>query len=198
MQNFQRFLNNMPTKRRLFRGKATAINWRCDIILILLWKSNSSGLRKLKALMNFPRSRCISRLENVNDVGAARDDNLYNQRNLNEVLLKWSNNFDDWRDVKTEKYMLEVLQPQPYLKKLTIKSYNGKNFPAWKRDSSISSLVLVKLKICFKCICLPAVGRLPFVKKLVIKEKVWTVGLLFHGTGCSTPFSSLETLMLWE
>lgn len=95
-----------------------------------------------------------------------------------------------------ETKVFSMLQSHQNLKELTIKGYSGAKFPTWMRDSSISSLALLRSDNCANCTSLPSIGQLPFLKELVIEgiAGVKSAGPEFYGTESSKPFPLLETL----
>ncbi|XP_031277089.1 putative disease resistance RPP13-like protein 1 [Pistacia vera] len=159
-------------------------------------KGICSGLGGLKSLMHIRETLHISRLENVDDVGDAKDASLHSMRNLNAVLLEWANSLGVSNKPRTETHVLNVLKPHQKLKELTVRGYGGTRFPTWLGDFSFSDLVILRLEDCGKCTFLPSVGQLPFLKGLFIKGMagVKIVGLEFNGNCLSVPFPSLETL----
>ncbi|KAJ9685599.1 hypothetical protein PVL29_017584 [Vitis rotundifolia] len=95
----------------------------------------------------------------------------------------WSQELNGSHNEDTEMEVLLSLQPHTNLKELRIDYYRGRKFPNWMCDSSYSKLVALSLIGCIRCISLPSVGQLPFLKKLVIKKMdgVKSVGLEFEG-----------------
>ncbi|RVW63160.1 putative disease resistance RPP13-like protein 1 [Vitis vinifera] len=69
-----------------------------------------------------------------------------------------------------ERHVLEQLRPHRNLKKLTIASYGGSEFPSWMKDPSFPIMTHLILKDCKRCTSLPALGQLSSLKVLHIKE----------------------------
>ncbi|KAL6326858.1 hypothetical protein AAG906_012133 [Vitis piasezkii] len=144
----------------------------------------------------------ISRLENVVNIQDAIDANLRTKLNVEELIMSWSNWFDNLRNEDTEMEVLLSLQPHTSLKKLDIEAYGGRQFPNWICDPSYSKLVELSICGCIRCTDLPSVGQLPFLKKLVIErmDRVKSVGLEFEGqvSPYAKPFQCLEYLCFRE
>ncbi|KAK2440086.1 hypothetical protein QL285_011539 [Trifolium repens] len=64
--------------------------------------------------------------------------------------------------------VLEALQPNSNLKRLTIVNYNGNSFPNWLRGSHLPNFVSLKLEYCGLCSHLPPLGHFPLLKELYI------------------------------
>ncbi|KAJ4723705.1 Disease resistance protein [Melia azedarach] len=157
-------------------------------------RNTGSRLQELKSLIHLRGTLHISGLENVKDVGDAKDAKLNGKQNLKVLLFEWTCN--GCRNLETEKRVLDMLIPHQNLEKLTIKGYGGTKLPNWLGDSSFSNLVFLRFDFCCNCTSLPSVGQLPFLKHLFISSmsKVKSVSSEFYGHGFSTPFLSLETL----
>ncbi|RZC93486.1 hypothetical protein C5167_007299 [Papaver somniferum] len=97
---------------------------------------------------------------------------------------------------------LAVLQPHSNLKKLTISNYLGFKFPSWMGDiRALTNLRFLELYKCSNCTELPALGLLPSLEELVIKNltKLRHIGVEIYGAGqCVTEvaFPKLITLII--
>ncbi|PWA97416.1 NB-ARC domains-containing protein [Artemisia annua] len=159
-----------------------------------------SGLRNLK---NLQGKIYIDELQKVQSARDIQGVNL-SQKRVSELHMGWSDVFDDSRNEKLEKEVLDALKPHSdNLKDLAIVSYGGKLFPNWIGDPSFIRLTYVKIKKCGNCMFLPPLGELPSLKKLIIEEldEVKVVGSEFLGTGIAFP--KLESLRIenmrgWE
>ncbi|OAY57569.1 putative disease resistance RPP13-like protein 1 [Manihot esculenta] len=162
-------------------------------------KDNEAGITALMNLNFLQGSLRILDLENVTNAHDARDSQL-RDKNLDVLSLKWGYKNDNARDEKLERDVLDGLQPQTNLKKLSISGYWGTRFPSWLGDPSFHNLVLLRLENCNKCTSLPQLGMLPSLKDLVIigMSSIKRVGQEFYGESCSTPFPVLETLRIWN
>ncbi|GJU92141.1 NB-ARC domains-containing protein [Tanacetum coccineum] len=112
--------------------------------------------------------------------------------------MEWSNVFDDSRNEKLEKEVLDALKPHSdNLKDLVIQSYGGKLFPNWIRDPLFLLLTYVRIYKCGNCMFLPSLGELPSLKKLVIEElnDVKVVGSEFIRTS-AVMFTCLKELYI--
>ena len=137
---------------------------------------------------------CISNLENVLGVENARKANLNGKKSLDSLVMKWE--VDDLQDGTIVDDVLNMLKPHRTVKTLFIEGYAGVKFPMWLRDPFFPNMVELRVERCGKCVSLPAIGQLPFLKHLVITRmaKVQRLGPEFYGKGCLKSFQSLETL----
>ncbi|XP_059441202.1 putative disease resistance RPP13-like protein 1 [Corylus avellana] len=163
---------------------------------LVVGKGSCSGVKLLGPLLHLRDTLCISRLENVINHEDARDANLFEKKNLFGVSFEWSTNIEESHDKAHELEVLNMLKPHEGLKELTINNYGGTKFPMWLRVPSFSNMLFLKIESCAKCISLPAVGKLPSLKEVLIKgmDSVKNIGSEFYGKDCSQPFRSLETL----
>ncbi|XP_057513816.1 putative disease resistance RPP13-like protein 1 isoform X2 [Actinidia eriantha] len=182
-------LQEMPSKM----GKLTNLQTLSNYIIS---KGDGPMIRELGKLIHLRRTLCISGLENVVDVEDASGANLNDKQGIDVLSMKWSNSSDDSRKESVELKVLEMLQPNKNLKKLTISSYHGLRFPTWVGDPLFSNMVCLKLEDCEKCAFLPPLGLLPKLVELHIQgmKAVENIGLEIYGLGCSNPFPSLEIL----
>ena len=129
------------------------------------------------------------------DLRDARYDNLKEGRNIEDLIMVWSEKFGNSRNESTEIEVLKWLQPHQSLKKLDIRFYGGSKFPNWIGDPSFSKMVYLDLINCKNCTSLPALGGLPFLKNLVIEgmNEVKSIGDEFYGE-TANPFRALEHL----
>ncbi|XP_057513593.1 putative disease resistance RPP13-like protein 1 isoform X2 [Actinidia eriantha] len=184
-------LQEMPSKMSKLTNLQTLSNY-------IISKGDAPMIRELGTLIHLRGTLCISGLENVVDVADAIGANLHDKQGIDVLSMKWrwSNSSDDSRNERVELGVLEMLQPNKNLKRLTIRSYHGLEFPTWVADPLFSNMVCLKLKDCEKCTCLPPLGLLPKLAELHIQgmKAVENVPLEFYGRGCSNPFPSLEIL----
>ncbi|GLT39630.1 hypothetical protein SLA2020_138120 [Shorea laevis] len=163
----------------------------------IVGKDNQFGIKELKNLMHLKGEFCIMGLENVVDVGDAKDANLMDKQCLDALDLRWSG-FLDHQNEEDEVHVLEMLQPNKNLKELRISSYGGKRFPSWLGDRSFTNVVEVKLHNCSRSMSLPSLGRLPSLKTVSIQgmNRVKEVGFEFYGDDLLSTkwFPSLEVL----
>nr|POE45958.1 putative disease resistance rpp13-like protein 1 [Quercus suber] len=152
---------------------------------------------KIGDLMNleFLQGRlCISNLANVLDVENARKANLNGKKSLDALVMKWE--LDDLQDGTIAEDVLNMLKPHRTMKTLFIEGYAGVKFPMWLRYPSFPNMVELRVDRCGKCVSLPAIGQLLFLKYLVTTRmaKVQRLGPEFYGKGCLKSLQSLETL----
>lgn len=62
-------------------------------------------------MTNRSGSLCISRLENVNDAGEAREASLHNKADLSALRLECISSFNDLKDAEMKMEVLDMLQP---------------------------------------------------------------------------------------
>ena len=151
-------------------------------------KRSGSMLKELGGLRDLYGTLHISKLQNVvseNDPAGAR---LFTKKYLDELVLEWSNNTVGQENV------LEALQPNSKLKKLSINFYCGTRFPNWVGHMLFSGMVSLRLSNCNNCSSLPPLGQLPSLEVLIIEwmDAVKSVGPEF--CGMDKPFKSLKTL----
>ncbi|GLT39633.1 hypothetical protein SLA2020_138150 [Shorea laevis] len=163
----------------------------------IVGKDNQFGIKELKDLMHLKGEFCIMGLENVMDVGDARDANLVDKQYLVALDLKWSE-FLHYQSEEDEMHVLEMLQPNKNLKELRILFYGGKRFPSWLGDPSLINVVEVKLHNFSRSMSLPSLGSLPSLKTVSIQgmNRVRDVGFEFYGDDLLSTkwFPSLEVL----
>ncbi|XP_058784620.1 putative disease resistance protein At3g14460 [Vicia villosa] len=137
----------------------------------------------------------ISQLQNVNDPIEVDRANIKMKEQIDELSLEWDlgSTFLD-----SQILVLEKLQPSTNLKSLTIKGYGGISFPKWLGDSLFGNMVYLRISNCNDCLWLPPLGKLGYLKELIIEgmQSVETIGIEFYGSGGSSfqPFPSLQSL----
>ncbi|XP_024635166.1 putative disease resistance RPP13-like protein 1 [Medicago truncatula] len=157
----------------------------------------------VKEVGKFPNLRgklCIKNLQNVSDAIEAYDVNMRKKEHIEELELQWSKQTEDSR---TEKDVLDILQPSFNLRKLIIRLYGGTSFPSWLGDPLFSNMVSLCISNCEYCVTLPPLGQLPSLKDLTIEGMTMeTIGLEFYGMTVEPsislfrPFQSLESLQI--
>nr|XP_011468803.1 PREDICTED: putative disease resistance RPP13-like protein 1 [Fragaria vesca subsp. vesca]XP_011468804.1 PREDICTED: putative disease resistance RPP13-like protein 1 [Fragaria vesca subsp. vesca] len=153
-------------------------------------KDSHSRVREIRPLSLLRGTLCLSRLENVNDVGDARRTNLSCKEGIDTLQLEWNYRAENGLLV------LDMLKPHNKMKEVFIKGYGGLQFSAWIADPLFSYMVLVRLENCKNCRFLPPLGQLPSLQTLCIRNMsgVAKVGLEFCGEG-TLSFPALETLI---
>ncbi|KAL4355625.1 hypothetical protein AHAS_Ahas09G0005400 [Arachis hypogaea] len=112
----------------------------------------------------------IKGLENVGSISEAEDGYLKGKQDLRELSLSWGKSGKSKsKSIVEAEEVLEALQPHSTLKLLKIEGYEGMHWPTWmENNSDTHNLVSLGLEDCGKCGHLPPVGKLPFLKKLVV------------------------------
>ncbi|KAK4733235.1 hypothetical protein R3W88_007496 [Solanum pinnatisectum] len=161
-------------------------------------KSKGSGIGALSNLLHLEGSLSILNLENVDNIWDAHGASLITKKHLRELLLQWSDSFEDSEKARMETDVLELLRPHQNIEKVTIKGYSGTKLPTWTANPSFHKLVSLSLINCKGCRFLPSLGQLPSLKNLMVKglSEIRSIGDEFFGYTSTilTPFASLETL----
>ncbi|XP_022715080.1 putative disease resistance protein RGA3 [Durio zibethinus] len=128
----------------------------------------------------------VRRLGNESLGNEAEEAGLRSKTGLRNLTLSFDSNSKNRRITDEaflrEAFLLEALQPPPYLESLTINRMNGPTvFPSWM--TSLTMLKRVILWACFFWETLPPMWKLPFLEHLEIWEmkKVKKVGQEFMG-----------------
>ncbi|CDP21173.1 unnamed protein product [Coffea canephora] len=153
------------------------------------------GIQELGTLEDLKGSLEIRNLELVNGKDDAELANLSKKPNLHRLVFEWGNR--DRESNKCDEDVLEGLQPHPNLKELQILKFMGDQFPQWFMN--LTSLVELRVADCTRCRKLPALGQLPFLKRLYLcgLENTTCNGLSFYSTiSRQTYFPSLKILSL--
>ncbi|PWA48969.1 NB-ARC domains-containing protein [Artemisia annua] len=156
-------------------------------------ENNAFFISWLRNLKNVQAEISIDGLEKLQSARDIPEVNLSEKR-VSKLHMGWSDVFDDSRNEKLEKEVLDALKPRSdNLKDLNIESYGGKVFPKWIGDPSFHQLTIVSIW-GGNCTFLPPLGQLPSLKKLVIQNMadVKVVGSEFLGTDIA--FHKLESL----
>ncbi|XP_022725948.1 putative disease resistance protein RGA1 [Durio zibethinus] len=93
--------------------------------------------------------------------------------------------------------LMESLQPNYNIRRLSINGYVGRQFPHWMNHFDIGNLRELELINCKRCETLPKLGQLPKLKCLNIQgmDKVVKINDEFSGGGMR-PFPPLNELIL--
>ncbi|XP_027329676.1 putative disease resistance protein RGA1 [Abrus precatorius] len=134
-----------------------------NIYIVSLEKGHSLGeLHNLKLGGNLS----IQGLGNVRSIDEVREANLLGKTDLHGLCLSWNNSGDTKFNTTHAEQVLKGLQPHSKLKVLKIKYYEGLHLPSW--IGSLNSLVVLQLFGFDNCVQLPALGKLPCLRKLDI------------------------------
>ncbi|KAF5725942.1 putative disease resistance protein [Tripterygium wilfordii] len=147
-------------------------------------EGHGTTIAELKNLNNLRGSLSIQGLQNVQDAKLA---NLKGKQGLEELELEWN-----YCHGRNDMSVLESLEPHQNLKRLTISSYCGAEFPFWMSNIPLVSLTL---RYCGETKLLPPLGHLCLLKELSIigLKAVKSIGVEFYGN-VVVPFPSLERL----
>lgn len=161
-------------------------------------KDRGYKVAELKDMMQLRGRLCITGLEKVASGEEANEAELNTKEHLSLLEFAW----EDSRDVGLheqclDERVLEGLRPHRGLKEMKITGYAGADFPSWLA-SPLSSLKTIHLSNCIRCLGLPPLGQLPFLKKLEIRgaDEVIQISREFSGNGATKGFPSLNELVL--
>ncbi|RHN65943.1 putative P-loop containing nucleoside triphosphate hydrolase, leucine-rich repeat domain, L [Medicago truncatula] len=162
-------------------------------------KQKGYDLKELKKLNHLQGKIYIEGLGNVIDPTDAVTANLKDKKYLEELHMNFCDRIEEMDEsiVESNVSVLEALQPNRNLKRLTISRYKGNSFPNWLRGCHLPNLVSLELRSCEICSLLPPLGQLPFLKELRISDcnGIKIIGKEFYGNNSIiVPFRSLEVL----
>ncbi|KAJ6861593.1 disease resistance protein RGA1 [Populus alba x Populus x berolinensis] len=178
------------------------------LTLFIVGGENGRRINELERLNNLAGELSIADLVNVKNLKDAKSANLKLKTALLSLALSWYGNGYDIFDPETpeesksfnqenNEEVLEGLQPHSNLKKLKICGYGGSRFPNWMMNLNMTlpNLVEMELSACDHCEQLPPLGKLQFLKSLVLRgmDGVKSFDSNVYGDG-QNPFPSLETL----
>ncbi|XP_027158452.1 disease resistance protein RGA2-like [Coffea eugenioides] len=138
------------------------------------------GIQELGTLQDLKGSLEIRNLELINGKDDAELANLSKKPNMYRLVFEWGNR--DEESDNCDEDVLEGLQPHPNLKELQILKFMGDQFPQWFMNLTLTSLVELRVVDCTRCRKLPALGQLPFLKRLYLTglENTTCIGLSFY------------------
>ncbi|KAH0716400.1 hypothetical protein KY284_009305 [Solanum tuberosum] len=156
------------------------------------------GLRMedLGEVHNLYGSLSVVELQNVVDRREAVKAKMREKNHVDKLSLAWSKS-SSVDNSQTERDILDELRPHKNIKEVEITGYRGTKFPNWLADPLFLKLVELSLSHCKDCDSLPALGQLPSLKSLSIREmhRITEVTEEFYGSSSSTmSFNSLEKL----
>ncbi|KAI5559482.1 hypothetical protein BDE02_17G113400 [Populus trichocarpa] len=183
------------------------------LTLFIVGRENGRGISELERLNNLAGKLIIADLVNVKNLEDAKSANLKLKTTLLSLTLSWHENgsyifgsrsFPPSQQRKSviqenNEEVLEGLQPHSNLKKLKIYGYGGSRLPNWMTNLNMTlpNLVEMELSAFPNCEQLPPLGKLQFLKSLVLHgiDGVKSIDSNVYGDG-QNPFPSLETLTL--
>ncbi|KAI5559516.1 hypothetical protein BDE02_17G116400 [Populus trichocarpa] len=181
------------------------------LTMFIVGGENGRRISELEGLNNLAGELRIADLVNVKNLKDATSVNLKLKTALLSLTLSWNGNgyylFDPRSFVPRQQRksviqvnneeVLEGLQPHSNLKKLRICGYGGSRFPNWMMNLNMTlpNLVEMELSAFPNCEQLPPLGKLQFLKSLVLRgmDGVKSIDSNVYGDG-QNPFPSLETL----
>jgi Leucine-rich repeat (LRR) protein len=182
------------------------------LTLFIVGGENGRGISELERLNNLAGELSIADLVNVKNLEDAKSAKLELKTALSSLTLSWYGNgsylFGRQSSMPPQQRksviqvnneeVLEGLQPHLNLKKLAIWGYDGgSRFPNWMMNLNMTlpNLVEMELSAFPKCEQLPPLGKLQFLKSLVLHgiDVVKSIDSNVYGDG-ENPFPSLETL----
>jgi len=180
------------------------------LTMFIVGGENGRRISELERLNDLAGELSIADLVNVKNLNDAKSANLKSKTALLSLTLSWHENggylfgfqpFEPPRQtiqVNNEE-VLEGLQPHPNLKKLRICGYGGSRFPNWMMNMTLPNLVEMELSAFPNCEQLPPLGKLQFLKSLVLRrmDGVKSIDSNVYGDG-QNPFPSLETLTFYS
>ncbi|KAL5063445.1 hypothetical protein RYX36_025182 [Vicia faba] len=166
-------------------------------------EQNGSDLKELAKLNNLYGKIHIKGLGNVIDPAGAATAILKNKKYLEEIRITFDGKREamDGSIVERNASVLETLQPNRNLKRLTIEYYKGIMFSNWLNGSNLPNLISLKLQSCGLCSHFPPLGQLPFLKELSISccYGIKIIGEEFYdNNSTNVSFKSLEVLEFSE
>ncbi|KAG5578254.1 hypothetical protein H5410_058388 [Solanum commersonii] len=156
------------------------------------------GLRMedLGEVHNLYGSLSVRNLQNVVDRTEAVKAKMREKNHVEKLSLRWSGS-SSVNNSQTERDILDELRPHKNIKEVKITGYRGMKFPNWLADPLFLKLVELSLSHCKDCNSLPALGQLPSLKYLSIREMHGITEVMEEFYGCSSsnkPFNCLEKL----
>ncbi|KAG6742117.1 hypothetical protein POTOM_055405 [Populus tomentosa] len=183
------------------------------LTLFIVGGENGRRISELEGLNNLAGQLSIVDLVNVKNLEDAKSANLKLKTALLSLTLSWHGNGNYLSNPRfypppqqrksvifiqeNNEEVLEGLQPHSNLKKLRICGYRGSRFPNWMMNLNMTLPNLVKMELSTfpNCEQLPPLGKLQFLKSLVLRgmDGVKSIDSNVYGDG-QNPFPSLETL----
>ncbi|CAL5422953.1 unnamed protein product [Camellia sinensis] len=154
-------LTSMPDKM----GQLTCLQ---RLSTFIVGQDEGYQIGELKEL-NLGGTLIIQGLENVRNSEDAKKANLKGKHDLISLELHWSWSNEENRPKNVEE-VLESLQPNSNLKKLSINFFQGSKFPNWILGLVLKNLVEISLIGCERCEHLPPLGKLQSLKILEIRR----------------------------
>ncbi|XP_058784769.1 putative disease resistance RPP13-like protein 1 [Vicia villosa] len=129
-------IKKMPKNIRKLNHLQTLTNF-------VVGESSGSDIEELESLNLLQGKISLSGLNNVTDPTHAVKSRLQDKKYLEEIHMIF-----DGSVVESNVSVLDALQPNNNLKRLTIQNYNGNMFPTWIRGCDLPNLISLKLQNC--------------------------------------------------
>ncbi|XP_028053766.1 disease resistance protein RGA2-like [Camellia sinensis] len=183
-------LTSMPDQM----GQLTCLQ---RLSMFIVGQDEGYQIGELKEL-NLGGTLSIKRLENVRNLEDAKKVNLKRKQDLISLELYWSKSNEENISKNVEE-VLESLEPNSNLKKLSINFFQGSKFPNWMSVLVLKNLVEISLRDCERCEHLPPLGKLQSLKILNIR-RMCSLKYFNHGDygDGESSFPALETLKFNE
>nr|ABV29180.1 disease resistance protein R3a-like protein [Solanum demissum] len=188
--------NTLVLKMPLYLSKLKSL----QVLVGAKFLLGGSRMEDLGAAQNLYGSVSVVELQNVVDRREAVKAKMRKKNHVDKLSLEWSKS-SSADNSKTERDILDELRPHKNIKEVQIIRYRGTKFPNWLADPWFLKLVKLSLSHCKVCDSLPALGQLPCLKFLSIREMhgITEVTEDFYGSLSSKkPFNSLEKLEFAE
>ncbi|XP_039030974.1 putative disease resistance RPP13-like protein 1 [Hibiscus syriacus] len=173
----------------------------------IVQRGSRSVITELKGLLHLRKDLSILGLENVVDTRDASAYVLKDKQGLKRLDLQWSHESLNHGNGDDGIHVFNMLQPHQNLERVRVAFYPGTKFPSWLGGSSSTNIMDINLSNCRNVTSLPALGRLPSLKKCLIEgmNGVKRLDFEFFGYGLPSlkPFPVLEVLQFknmlnWE
>ncbi|XP_044496190.1 putative disease resistance protein RGA3 [Mangifera indica] len=182
-------LSQMPPRI----GQITCLQ---TLTLFIVGKRKGYHLAELKDL-NLGGELHIKYLQRVCNPLDAKEANLLGKQNLRRLTLSWEQ-VGESELLENAEEVLEALEPPRNLEHLVIEGYKGAHFPLWLNDQNLSKVVSIELMGCSNCVQLPSLGKLPFLRYLIINTmtQVLYIDHDIQSGGLIGRFPSLKKLVI--
>ncbi|XP_028074613.1 disease resistance protein RGA2-like isoform X1 [Camellia sinensis] len=183
-------LTSMPDQM----GQLTCLQ---RLSMFIVGQDEGYQIGELKEL-NLGGTLSIKRLENIRNSEDAKKANLKGKHDLISLELYWSESNEE-NIPKNVEEVLESLQPNSNLKKLSINFFQGAKFPNWMWGLVLKNLVEISLIDCERCEHLPPLGKLQSLKILNI-SCMGSLKYFDHGDygDGESSFPTLKTLEFYD
>ncbi|KAJ9544098.1 hypothetical protein OSB04_023805 [Centaurea solstitialis] len=166
---------------------------------VIIERDDGFKISDLKVLLHLRGELYIKGLDNVKDGIEAKEANLQQKKDLDDLVMEWRDDSNDSRNKMDEYVVLEGLRPHCKLRNLKILFYGGMKSPSWVGDSVFDQLTELTLRGCRSCTYLPTLGHLQALRKLFVASmnELKTLGTEFLASPNSfhcIAFPSLEVL----